>query len=208
MSDIEDEWRTTADLFHRTKTQHIDDQIVVTKATAAFTKHDFLITAFGEFFDDVAHLAGAEKLRLFDVYHCASFCHRLYQVCLSCQESGKLNNIADLGYGLTLINFMHVGDHWHVKCLLDLSKNLQPFLHARAAVGVHRRSVRLIKGRLKNVGNTQLLRHAHMMLCHLHGKISGLQYIQTCKQDEGSIVGNCHVLQKDRFAAHRFGLKA
>ena len=145
MGNVKNQWGTVTDFFHGAKAEHVHDQIVVTKAAAALAEHDLVVATLAEFLHDVAHLPGAEKLRFLDVHDSASIRHGLDQVCLTCQESRQLNNIANLGHGLALINLMHVGDHWHIKCLLNLSEDLQALVHAGASIGMHRRSIRLIK---------------------------------------------------------------
>ena len=63
---------------------------------------------------------------------------------------------------------MNVGQDGNLKFLLDSSKHAQAFRQARPAIGIERRSVRLVVRGLEDEGDVQLGRDCRQALGHLH----------------------------------------
>ncbi|BAK11077.1 hypothetical protein PAJ_0997 [Pantoea ananatis AJ13355] len=134
---VENDRRIIGHLLHHVETQHIHNQVVIAEVTAAIAENDFVIAAFGKLIHDIAHLAGADKLRLLDVNHRAGFCHCFDQIGLTRQESRQLNHIHDVGNRLGLGCFVNVGNDFHAKRLLQRLKNLHALFQAGTTVRVN-----------------------------------------------------------------------
>jgi hypothetical protein len=107
MRDIE-QYRVT-ELLQDGKTQHVDDEIVVTEGGAAFAQQQLAVTGFLELAQDVAHLARREELRLLDVHQRAGPCQCHDKVGLARQEGRQLQDVDDFGGGLRLLRLVDVG---------------------------------------------------------------------------------------------------
>ena len=136
--DVEDDRQVVAGLLHDAKAQHVDHQVVVAEARAAVAQDQLVVARFLEFFDDIGHLARAQKLRLLDVDDFTRFRQGHDQVRLARQEGGQLQHVDHLGHLLRLPWLMHVGNHGHAERRLHVLEDAHAFFQARAAVGMDR----------------------------------------------------------------------
>src|SRR5687767_9604658 len=82
-----------AKLFHDGKRSHIDDQIIVSKAHAAFSQHQTLTTGGLRFLDNVSGILGRKELALLDIYCAPGPGCFSNQIRLATEESGNLQHV-------------------------------------------------------------------------------------------------------------------
>src|SRR5690606_16871982 len=116
---IKNHRRTAADFAHGAEAEHVHHQIVVSVIGAAITENDLIIAALAEFYLDVFHLAGTQKLRLFDIDYRTGFGHGDHQIRLPREKGGQLDHVADFGYRCALMNLMYIGNNRNPKGVFD-----------------------------------------------------------------------------------------
>ena len=148
------------------------------------------IARFFEFFNDIAHLLRAEKLRFFYVDHAAGGGHRPYQVGLAGEKGGQLQHVAHFGHGSALVGLVYVGQHRHAEFAFDGGKNLHAFVKADAAVGMYRGAVGFVERGFENEGDAEFFGNAHIVGTGAQGGIKVFEDVDAAKKGEGALVGN------------------
>ena len=97
---VEDDRREAA---HDGQRAHIDDEVVVAEARAAFGEEDAGIAALANLLDGMAHVPWGDELALLHVDCTSGLCGGLSggdeQVGLAAEERRNLENVDGLGYG-------------------------------------------------------------------------------------------------------------
>ena len=130
---------------------HVDDEIVVAEAGAAFGENDLGIAGGSDFFGDVAHIPGREELRLFDVDDATGFGSGEKEIGLASQKGGDLQDVRDFGDGGGLGSVVDVGEDGEVQVRLDFAEDAQTLGKSWPAKGFHGRTVGFVVGGLKDV---------------------------------------------------------
>ena len=143
-----------------------------------------------EFFHDIAHLRGTQKLWFFDVDDGTGGRHCRHQVGLPRQKRGQLQHVAHFGYGRALVWLVHIGNHGAAEFAFHGSKNLHAFLQAHASVRMDGGAVGFIERGFEHQRDTQFFRNAHVMLCRTQGAVQVFQHVNAAKQGERAVV--CH----------------
>ncbi len=91
--------------------RHIDDEILVAEAGAAFGENNFLIAGRGDFFGSVADVPGREELAFFEIDDAAGFAGGFEQIGLAAEEGRDLKDVADFGGARDLRDVMNIGEH-------------------------------------------------------------------------------------------------
>ena len=98
------------DVEHIGNVAEIDHEVVVAEGIAAFREPNLLRTSVAGLFDRVAHIATAQKLRLFDVHRASRPRRRHEQIGLTAEERRNLQHIAHFGDGRSLPRLVDVGE--------------------------------------------------------------------------------------------------
>ena len=150
-------------LRHYREAAHIGDQRIVAKRGSALAKQEIVFRlprfARGSFrlLDNIGHIARRHKLRFFDVdrFACGGNCSD--EIGLAREEGGRLENVDNLGHGLGLRRFVHVGQHGQSGLGAHLFKNTQPFFQTRPTERRAGGAVGLIKRALEDKQDAQAL---------------------------------------------------
>lgn len=137
---------------------HIDDKILIAEGRPAFSEDDVGVAGAGDFFDDVGHVPGGDKLGFFYVGDAAGFCGGEEEIGLTGEEGGDLENVADFGGGLSLPGFVDVGEDWQVQVGFDFGEDAQAFFEARAAEGFDRGAIGFVVGGFEDIGDAAISR--------------------------------------------------
>ena len=157
MGDVEDQGEVITGSLHDTETEHVHDQVVVTKVGASLAEQQLVVPTLSEFVDDVAHLLRAQELWFFNVDHSTCVSHRPNQIGLTGQEGGQLNDVGHLGGDGSFFRAMDIRDHGNAVGVFHGLKDLKSLLEAGAAEGVNRRAVGFVVRGFEHEGNVQPL---------------------------------------------------
>ncbi len=89
---------------------HVDDEVIVAEACAAFGEDDFAVAGRSDFFGNVAHVPGRKELSLLYVDDATGFGGGEEQVSLAGEEGGDLQDVRDFGGGRGLGSVVDVGE--------------------------------------------------------------------------------------------------
>ena len=204
MGHVKNNRRVIATVFHRPKTQHVHNQIVIAKTRPALAKQDFVVAAFPNFANQILNLRRAHELWFFDIYNRIGGRDGCDQIGLPRQERWHLQDIADFSHWHGLGNFMHIRRNKHTECLFDLLQHLETLIEPRSAERMNGRAVGLIKRGFKNIGQAQFAGDLHEGFGHAHHQVAAFNHIHSTDQTHRLMIAQGHICDGD--FSHSFGL--
>ncbi len=97
---------------HDGERAHVDDEVVVAEAGAAFGEGDAGVAGVADFLDSVAHVEWGYELALFDIDGFACFCGGDEEVGLATEEGGDLEYVDGFADGGAVLGGVDVGEDW------------------------------------------------------------------------------------------------
>jgi hypothetical protein len=132
---------------------HVDDEILIAEAGAAFGEDNVFVAGAGDFFDDVGHVPWGDELGFLDVDDAAGFGRGEEEIGLAREKGRDLQDVADFGGRLRLGGLVNVSEDGEVQVGFDFGEDAQAFLEAGTAKGFYRGAVGFVIGGFEDVGN-------------------------------------------------------
>ena len=132
---------------------HVDDEVIVPEACAAFGEDDSGVAGASDFFGDVAHVPGRKELSLLYVHDAAGFGGGKEEIGLAREEGGDLEDVRDFGGGSGLRGVVDVGEDRKMQIGFDFAEDAQAFGQSRAAKGLYGGTIGFVVRGFEDVGN-------------------------------------------------------
>ena len=141
---------------HDGQRAHVDDEIVIAEAGAAFGEEDAAVAGEGDLCNGVLHVLGRDELTLLHVDGATGFSGGDEQVGLTAEEGGNLEDIAGLGDGGAVLGLVHVGEDGEVRLFGDAAQDARAFGESGTAEARDRGAVGLVVRSLEDVGDGEV----------------------------------------------------
>ena len=128
--DVEDDG--VAELAEHRQRAHVDDQVVVAEAHAAFGDEHRLVALGGDLGNDVLHVLRRQELALLDVDRLAGPRRGDDQIGLPREERRDLQHVDDLGGGRGVRRLVNVGQQRQSRAGAHVGENAKAGVEARA----------------------------------------------------------------------------
>ena len=139
---------------------HVDDEVVIAEASAAFAEADALIAGVADLGDGVAHVRRGDELAFFDIDGASGVGGGNEQVGLAAEEGGNLEH----GFGVTervreagaVLGGVDVGQDGNAEVLGDGAEDARAFDEAGAAKASDAGAVGFVVAGLENPGEVEV----------------------------------------------------
>ena len=148
---------------------HVDYEIVVAEARAAFGEEDSLAASGATFVDGVLHIPGGDELAFLDIHGAAALAAGDNEVGLAAEESGDLEDVGDFGDAGDVGGFVDVGEDGDADGVSNFFQNAEAFLETRAAKALKRGAIGFVVGGFEDVGDADAFRDRSDRLGHFEG---------------------------------------
>jgi len=130
----------------------VADEVVVAKRGASIGEKNAVATNGSEFFDDVFHVVGREKLPFFHIDGCGRSSRGGNEIGLATEKGGDLDHVTEGACEGGLFRRMDVGDDGQAEFILHALENGKPFFEAGPAEREDGGAVRFVVGGFENEG--------------------------------------------------------
>src|ERR1700683_963854 len=141
---------------HDGQRAHVDDEIVVAEAGAAFGEEDAAVAGGGDFFDGVAHIPGSDELAFFHVDGAAGASGGDEQFGLAAEEGGGLEHVRAFSGDFAMAGLMNVGEDGQARLFGEATQNRCALNQAGAAEAGDGSAIGLIVRGFENVRDAEV----------------------------------------------------
>src|SRR5262245_15652153 len=187
-----------AERAHDRKRAHVDDQIVVAEADAAFGDDHARVAGVGHLRDRVPDIAGREELTFLDVDDPSGCGRGGQQIGLSREERRNLQHVGNVSGGARLRRLVDVGEDRDVKLRLDAGEHAQPFLETRTAERAARRAIRLVVRGLEDERHLKPAGHIDEPSSQIRRVLLALDDARPGDEDERTAAADREIAQLER----------